>query len=376
MRTHTDKNRESKRQSVAAALATTHKGNPSSVSFVDNRPEVLQKKELQGFMENRKQPSVSPQLPIQKKANTTGLPDQLKNGIEQLSGYSMDDVKVHRNSPKPAQLHAHAYAQGTNIHLGPGQEKHLPHEAWHVVQQKQGRVKPTILLKEKVGVNDDPQLEHEADVMGRKALQRKSAGSKDSMPLSEGIPSVEIAQLVKDGNFRNIRGQMGYVTLATDRKNMGHTYIILETKDGAWMYHFRADARNMLSSLVKMVTWYGSFEQIRRNPATSKGKTPQQFVKGRGMNFHEIKVKKSKVEAVKALCENAIGGGTFSLILSNIGIGNNCFSKVYNILKTAGFAFTWSSYLYSFVSPRLALSEGEGFYEKGKEHKKSTYSYQ
>ena len=242
MRTHTDKNRESKRQSVAAALATTHKGNPSSVSFVDNRPEVLQKKELQGFMENRKQPSVSPQLPIQKKANTTGLPDQLKNGIEQLSGYSMDDVKVHRNSPKPAQLHAHAYAQGTNIHLGPGQEKHLPHEAWHVVQQKQGRVKPTIQLKEKVGVNDDPQLEHEADVMGRKALQRKSAGSKDSMPLSEGIPSVEIAQLVKDGNFRNIRGQMGYVTLATDRKNMGHTYIILETKDGAWMYHFRADA--------------------------------------------------------------------------------------------------------------------------------------
>jgi hypothetical protein len=25
----------------------------------------------------------------------------------------------------------------------PGQEQHLPHEAWHVVQQKQGRVKPT-----------------------------------------------------------------------------------------------------------------------------------------------------------------------------------------------------------------------------------------
>lgn len=35
------------------------------------------------------------------------------------------------------------YSQGTDIHIGPGQEKHLPHEAWHVVQQKQGRVKPT-----------------------------------------------------------------------------------------------------------------------------------------------------------------------------------------------------------------------------------------
>ncbi len=59
----------------------------------------------------------------------------------------MKDVKVNYNSPKPAQLQAHAYAQGTDIHVSPGQEKHLPHEAWHVVQQKQGRVKPTLQLK-------------------------------------------------------------------------------------------------------------------------------------------------------------------------------------------------------------------------------------
>ncbi|HAA20749.1 MAG TPA: hypothetical protein DCP28_19025, partial [Cytophagales bacterium] len=56
-----------------------------------------------------------------------GLPAQLKAGIENLSGRPMDDVKVHYNSDKPAQLQAHAYAQGTDIHLAPGQEKHLPH---------------------------------------------------------------------------------------------------------------------------------------------------------------------------------------------------------------------------------------------------------
>ncbi|HCC51392.1 MAG TPA: hypothetical protein DEQ30_04490, partial [Porphyromonadaceae bacterium] len=72
--------------------------------------------------------------------NKTGLPDDLKTGIENLSGYSMDDVRVHYNSGKPAQLQALAYTQGTDIHVAPGQEKHLPHEAWHVVQQKQGRV--------------------------------------------------------------------------------------------------------------------------------------------------------------------------------------------------------------------------------------------
>ncbi|HHG84356.1 MAG TPA: DUF4157 domain-containing protein [Bacteroidetes bacterium] len=104
-------------------------------------------------------------------ANNTGLPDNLKGGMENLSGVSLDDVKVHFNSDKPAQMQAHAYAQGTDIHVAPGQEQHLPHEAWHVVQQKQGRVQATRQLKGKVAINDDAGLEKEADVMGAKALQ-------------------------------------------------------------------------------------------------------------------------------------------------------------------------------------------------------------
>jgi hypothetical protein len=108
------------------------------------------------------------------KPNRTGLPDALKSGVEALSGLSLDHVRVHRNSAKPAQLNAHAYAQGSDIHLAPGQEKHLPHEAWHVVQQARGRVKPTMQLQGNVPVNDDAGLEHEADLMGSKALQRRN----------------------------------------------------------------------------------------------------------------------------------------------------------------------------------------------------------
>jgi hypothetical protein len=111
------------------------------------------------------------------KENNTGLPDNLKKGVESLSGISLDDVKVHYNSPQPAQLNAHAYAQGSDIHVGAGQERHLPHEAWHVVQQKQGRVKPTIQMKEGIHINDDRDLEAEADVMGEKAW---SAGGNDA----------------------------------------------------------------------------------------------------------------------------------------------------------------------------------------------------
>lgn len=81
------------------------------------------------------------------QGNASGLPAQLKAGVESLSGMRMDHVNVHYNSAQPAQLQAHAYAQGSDIHLAPGQEQHLPHEAWHVVQQAQGRVKPTVQMK-------------------------------------------------------------------------------------------------------------------------------------------------------------------------------------------------------------------------------------
>lgn len=116
---------------------------------------------------------------VLSRENNTGLADTLKAGIESLSGMSMDDVKVHYNSSNPAQVQALAYTQGTQIHVAPGQEKHLAHEAWHVAQQKQGRVKPTLRAKG-AAINDDKGLEREADVMGEKAnkeghlhLQRK-----------------------------------------------------------------------------------------------------------------------------------------------------------------------------------------------------------
>jgi len=139
------------------------------------QPEEEEKLPLQGKFVLQRAALPEEEKPVQGKfttqlqANNTGMPDSLKSGVENLSGMDMSDVKVHYNSSKPAQLSALAYAQGNDIHVGPGQEKHLPHEAWHVVQQRQGRVQPTMQMKESVPVNDDPGLEHEADVMGAKA---------------------------------------------------------------------------------------------------------------------------------------------------------------------------------------------------------------
>ena len=133
---------------------------------------------------------------VQKTPNKTGLPDNLKVGIESRSGVSLDDVRIHYNSSKPAQLQAYAYTVGTDIHVAPGQESHLPHEAWHVVQQKQGRVKPTI-KQNGVNINNDPSLEREADINGRQALSSTAfvRGSYKNADITGSVVQLDVIAL-------------------------------------------------------------------------------------------------------------------------------------------------------------------------------------
>ncbi|HYG47803.1 MAG TPA: DUF4157 domain-containing protein [Allosphingosinicella sp.] len=129
--------------------------------------------------------------------NQTGLPDKLKAGLEALSGLAMDDVRVHRNSADPAKLGALAFAKGNNIHLAPGEERQLPHEAWHVVQQKQGRVPATLQLKG-VALNTDSSLEAEADRMGHAAL----AAVTGATPVQRRSPADPPTQLAVGFEFQ------------------------------------------------------------------------------------------------------------------------------------------------------------------------------
>jgi len=137
-----------------------------------------------------------------EQPNAGGLPARLKRSIEALSGWSLDDVRVHSNSSQPDRLGAFAFTRGSEIHLAPGQERYLPHEAWHVVQQKQGRVRPTLQRKGE-GINDDPALEQEADLMGARAAQLGDAAAGPySAQLAEGIRSgsVPAAAAIQLGN--------------------------------------------------------------------------------------------------------------------------------------------------------------------------------
>jgi hypothetical protein len=113
---------------------------------------------------------------VNKKLKNNLLPKIIKSGVENLSGISMNNVTVHYNSDNPAQLNALSFAEGTETHVSTSQQKHLPYEAWHVVEQKQGRIKPMAAIKTKRIINDDAGLENEAEAMGLKAKKSKMPG--------------------------------------------------------------------------------------------------------------------------------------------------------------------------------------------------------
>ncbi len=165
-------------------------GNPSTAQQAPVQRQPEPKGELiQGKFESGLTGTL--QAKEEVPPNKTGMPDHLKSGIENISGMDLSGVRVHYNSSKPKQVNALAYVQGTDIHVAPGQERHLPHEAWHVVQQAQGRVKPTMQqMKDGFPVNDEEGLEREADVMGAKALQMKNA-----YPVSIGVAHQEVTPL-------------------------------------------------------------------------------------------------------------------------------------------------------------------------------------
>lgn len=110
---------------------------------------------------------------------------QILEHVAAYSGYDMSDVQVHTNASQPAAMDAYAYTQGSDIYLGPGQEAYLPHEAWHVVQQKQERFSGP---QYKGMIYENSALENEADRMGKIAASG-TAGNAGMFRQNAVLPS-------------------------------------------------------------------------------------------------------------------------------------------------------------------------------------------
>jgi len=197
------KDHAEKKQTPSKATSSKQASTVSRKAFTDNREAAAAQLKLQ---EAANDYTIN-KTTIQQKANKTGLPDQLK---------------------KPSQLNAHAYAQGSNIHLAPGQEKHLPHEAWHTAQQKQGRVQPTTTVNGQK-VNDNPALEKEADVMGAKAasVQMKSKTTKNTNELSSQTVQRVVQRQQTDIALKSASGT--YI----DNKKKKQTFSFKQTGKGS-----------------------------------------------------------------------------------------------------------------------------------------------
>lgn len=103
-------------------------------------------------------------------SGNTGIPGAVQAKFEAASGLSFEDVRVHYNSSRPAQLGAYAYTQGSQVYIGPGQERYLEHELGHVVQQKRGFVKADGYING-LPVNRDQGLERAADLGANQPVQ-------------------------------------------------------------------------------------------------------------------------------------------------------------------------------------------------------------
>jgi hypothetical protein len=143
------------------------KGQPKEIDLLDGSPKSQQ---LEAADSRSGEGKTSQQFAAPKR-NIPSLQADLNSSVQTSTGISIDTDNVHYDPSKPARVNASAYAQSNDIYLVTSQEKRLPREAWHVVQQAQNTAGPTLQMTAEIPVNDDEALEHEADEMGAKAVK-------------------------------------------------------------------------------------------------------------------------------------------------------------------------------------------------------------
>ncbi len=129
-----------------------------------------------------------------RKVNKTGIPDRLKAVVEHFSGLSLDEVRVHYNSDKPAKIGALAYAEYPNIYIGKGEEKHLAEEVWHIVQQMKGEAKANTTFEGGKKGNNEEGLEATAVEEGQKSERATVAPKQQEGPIENNLTPKPVAQ--------------------------------------------------------------------------------------------------------------------------------------------------------------------------------------
>ncbi len=152
-------------RAVASLLARTDKVAPTQAA---GQAEDMPSK--QGF--------VVPETAPPPRTGGTKIPAQLRTEMEGSFGAGFGQVKVHQDEEMADELGSVAFTVGNDVHFGPGNyQPHsgsgrqvIAHELTHVLQQRSGRVDSPD--GDGLAVNTEPNLESEADRLGRHAAWR------------------------------------------------------------------------------------------------------------------------------------------------------------------------------------------------------------
>ena len=175
-----------------------------------------------------------------QRPNQTGLPDGLKSGIESLSGIAMDNVNVHYNSSKPAQLNALAYAPGSDTARATGQEKHQHQEEWHVEQRATSRVRPPKPVKDGILTKQQGGLELGTHAKVGTAKQLKGANHDTNPKPADSGADGEIAKM---GGTSNLVQRTIYHISANPKQKKGTIKTKVEDADAFFALLDRAAIR-------------------------------------------------------------------------------------------------------------------------------------
>ena len=149
--------------------------NPNSVNSILQMQEAEEEEEIiQAKTAIQKEVS----KPAVQNGAHTSLPESLQAKMEDSFGTDFGNVNIHKNDRSAAQIGALAYTKGNNVHFAPEQynpgsqkgQELIGHELTHVVQQREGKVTATLHGKGML-INDNPGLEKEADIKGKRAVK-------------------------------------------------------------------------------------------------------------------------------------------------------------------------------------------------------------
>ncbi|MBW4635565.1 MAG: DUF4157 domain-containing protein [Iphinoe sp. HA4291-MV1] len=193
------------------------------------------------------------------------IPEAVQQKMETAFGTDFSDVRIHEGK-EAESIGAIAYTRGQNIHFAPGKydpnsqtgQKLLGHELTHVMQQQAGQVAAP--QGKDIPINVEPQLEHEADVLGAKAAQGKQVQVAGAGTRLESTVALDAGQVVQCGRTPGL--------LKTPARHLKKKLLALHGLGHALAGNLnRAVA---ISRQIKRIEQKLNADKMRRNPPNFK----------------------------------------------------------------------------------------------------------